>query len=259
MDDVRLLVERLRTLCRQLREQGQDKIPSEQALAARMGASRYQVRRALSRLVMEGELHPLKYRGYFLSIESVRIRLQRRSSYTALQREAKELPRSDLLAVSLNHPDTQAREALGLAEEESAWMVRIRRYFRGHPVSVTESVIPEQLAPHLVRHFRSNMSLHALLESRYSISLQREYSEVSAVAASPEEAGILALPRDYPLLQVVSVNVTDRGIPVEYAVARFRSDMVTFWATPSPQKSADASNRPSVRTAPSSHAILTLP
>ncbi len=232
-------------------------MPPEESLAERLGVSRYQVRRALSRLVLEGELHPRRNRGYFLTIESVKIRLQRRSSYTAHQKAAKELPRSDLLDISLNYPKETAREALHLAPEDSVWMVHIRRFYRGIPVSITESVVPAALAPHLVRYFRSNASLHELLQSRYGLSLEREYSEVSAVAATPEEAGILSLPLDYPLLRISSVNVGPGSVPVEFAVASFRSDMVSFWAAPECDDRRASTTTSGVRTTPASHTFLT--
>jgi GntR family phosphonate transport system transcriptional regulator len=69
-------------------------------------------------------------------------------------------------------------------------------------------------------------SLHEALTDQFG-PLQRRESLVTAVVASEEDAKMLRVMYNQPVLRVKSLNVLEENeTPVEYAITRFRADMI---------------------------------
>lgn len=70
-------------------------------------------------------------------------------------------------------------------------------------------------------------SLHAFLTEHLDLRLRRVESLVTATLPQGDDAQLLSMPRNTPVLRVKSLNVCeDTGAPVEYALTRFRADRV---------------------------------
>jgi GntR family phosphonate transport system transcriptional regulator len=92
--------------------------------------------------------------------------------------------------------------------------------------------IPAERFPDLLGRFESG-SLHGLLESAYGCRIRRTESLVTAVLPQGDDARVLSMPQNRPVLRVKSVNVDERaGTPVEYAITRFRADRIQLRINP---------------------------
>jgi GntR family phosphonate transport system transcriptional regulator len=67
-------------------------------------------------------------------------------------------------------------------------------------------------------------SISNLLREVYGCDHIRRSTRVSARVVNPQDARLLKLPLNYPILLVESINVDQDGKPVEYGVTRFRGD-----------------------------------
>ncbi|MDD2702254.1 MAG: UTRA domain-containing protein, partial [Sideroxydans sp.] len=76
-------------------------------------------------------------------------------------------------------------------------------------------------------------SLHALLQQHVG-ALRRTESLVTAVMPQGDDAKLLGITQQRPVLRVKSLNVLERdATPVEYAITRFRADRIQLCITPS--------------------------
>ena len=76
-------------------------------------------------------------------------------------------------------------------------------------------------------------SLHEFIQHHYGIALRRQESLVTAEIPQGDDAALLGMPVNRPLLRVKSVNVsTEDGTPLEYALTRFRADRIQLRITP---------------------------
>ena len=63
--------------------------------------------------------------------------------------------------------------------------------------------------------------------------MRRSESLVTAVLPQGDDARILGMPQNRPVLRVKSVNIDQRDSrPVEYAVTRFRADRIQLCINP---------------------------
>ena len=203
------------------------RLPSETALAARFGVTRVTVRQALSGLALEGLVHREQGRGTFVREQPpARRSLSRLTSFSedlgALGGEV-----GGRVLVSEERPaPPQIQAALKLTAQESAVHLLRVRYLRGLPVAIQEAWLPVRLFPDLAQQPLLNGSLYQTLERRYGIHLLRADEQISAVAATKEQAALLEISRRSPLLQLERKTFDERGNPIEYATSWTRPEYI---------------------------------
>ena len=93
------------------------------------------------------------------------------------------------------------------------------------PMSVISHFLPYVGLEIIYEEYQGG-SLHQLLEDK-GVLLRRKMSLISAQLPRGEDASLLQMPRNQPILRVKSVNVEiPTNLPVEYAVVRTRADRV---------------------------------
>lgn len=117
-------------------------------------------------------------------------------------------------------------QRLGIQEGDAVHWIDSLRLLDERPMCLISHFVPAERFPDLLDRFE-NGSMYSLLGSAYGCRIRRTESLVTAVLPQGDDARMLGMPQNRPVLPVKSVNVGERdGSPVEYAITRFRADRI---------------------------------
>ena len=123
-------------------------------------------------------------------------------------------------------------ERLALNTAEPAHWIETPRTTGKHPLCVISHFIPAVSFPALFDDYLEG-SLHRFLSTVHGCRLRRMESLVTAALPQVDDARLLGLPQNRPVLRVNSLNLDERnGRPVEYAITRFRADRIQLRINP---------------------------
>jgi len=197
-------------------------LPAERELAASFNVSRDTVRKAIRLLEEQGVLYSDHGRGTFAAPESVRQMSRFLDSFTddALKRGG--VPGQRILALAPMSADLALSSLLQI--EAGAPLVRLRRLrlLDGAPVGLQDSYLNLPSGTAIKRQRLEALgSLYRLLVEELGVTPSECLESLSAVAALPEEAGLLQVAEGSPLLACERITLSDRRQPIEYCEMRY--------------------------------------
>jgi GntR family phosphonate transport system transcriptional regulator len=219
-----------RQICEILRQEIQDLykagdvLPSETDLALRFNVNRHTLRRSIDELVSDGLVVRHHGKGVYVLAPAIdyAIGTQTRFTETLEAQGVKTQSRVVRKQVVLARGGVAAR--LQLTEGTKVIFLETLREVSGNPFCVISHFLPMQAFPEVLESYNSG-SLHSFLNEYCSTKVQRIESLISAVLPEADDAALLNMPRNLPVLRVKSLNVaSDSQKPVEYVVTRFRGD-----------------------------------
>lgn len=200
-----------------------DKMPTEEKLSRRFNVNRHTLRRAISLLKDEGLLRVDQGRGTFVGNNLIRYQIGERVRYNETLK-AQGLVASFKLIRAVEIPAEPA-VAKGLEIKAGDFVALIERLSLadGQPISVSSSYFPLAEFPDLI-HCQELQSISKVLRDIYSRDHIRRTTRVSARMVKLQDARLLELPLNRPILLAESVNVDQHDKVIEYGVTRFRGD-----------------------------------
>ena len=202
-----------------------DRLPSEEALAARFGVHRHTLRAATASLAREGVLRARRGAGTFVAARPLDYPLARGTSYT--QNLAGHMPSRRVLSLA-TRPDTQAEPApLRLRAGEAVHAYEGLSLADGLPIALFASVFPGWIEG-LPGALGEGGSVTAALAACGVPAYSRVSSRIDARAADALQAGHLQLREGAPLARVTSLNAEPGGRAVERGRTWFAGERVTL-------------------------------
>ena len=207
-------------------------LPSENELAERFGVNRHTVRRAVEDLIAAGLLERRHGKGTFVLDAPADYLLGSGTCFTETFESLGKTASSRILRKLVIPARGGVATRLHLAENEPVVWIESLRLADDRPVCVISHFLPRQTFPDLLADY-SGGSLHEHLAVRYGLKLRRIESLVSAALPQGDDASLLGMAQNQPVLRVKSVNVGERdGTPLEYALTRFRADRIQLRINP---------------------------
>lgn len=200
-------------------------IPSEMELAARFKVSQGTMRKAIDELAQENHLVRRQGRGTFVATHA-----EERTQYRFLRLMPDDggdgrLQRRLLECRRMRAPAEVAR-ALDLKAGEAAVQIRRLLLSAGQPVVLDDIWLPgpqfKGLTAERLGAWRGPM--YGLFEAEFGLRMVRAEERIRAVAAGAEEAALLAVPPQAPLLLVERLSYTYGDRPVELRRGLYRTD-----------------------------------
>ncbi|MEO1131321.1 MAG: phosphonate metabolism transcriptional regulator PhnF [Cyanobacteria bacterium J06639_1] len=208
-----------------------DQLPTEAQLSDRFNVNRHTLRRAIAMLRDEGLLRVDRGRGTFVAAKPIRYPIGKRVRFNeALKAHGKEGGYRLLRASEVPVEGAVARN-LNLPVGASAVVIERIGLADGQPIDVTNGYFPSDRFPDLVERAQNMKSLSKLLREEYDCDHIRRSTCVSARTVKPNDARILGVPLNSPILLVESINCDRDGTVVEYGVTRFRGDSMELLFT----------------------------
>ncbi len=206
-----------------------EKLPTEQQLAHQFAVNRHTLRQAIALLKAEGLVRVEQGRGTFVADTPILYAIGQRVRYNealkAQGRTAKskflrmaEVPASDIVALAL---EIQPGDPVAVVERLS--------FADQQPISLTNGYFPLHRFPgfldaHNQALLQQLSSISAFLQQVYGCDHIRRQTKVSARMVKAQDARLLSLPLNQPVLLAESVNVDRNHVVIEYGVTRFRGD-----------------------------------
>ena len=201
-----------------------DALPSESDLALRFNVNRHTLRRAIDDLVSEGLVVRRHGKGVFVLSPAIDYAIDRQTRFTASLESQGKTTSSRVLRKQVIPARGGVASRLELAAGEEVIFLETLRLVEGHPFCVISHFLPLEGFATVIDRYDEG-SLHTFLEQRCATRVRRTESLISAVLPEPDDAVLLNMPRNQPVLRVKSLNLdANSGQPVEYVVTRFRGD-----------------------------------
>jgi GntR family transcriptional regulator len=201
-------------------------IPSENELGRIYGISRMTVRSVLNRLVDAGRLYRVQGKGTFVSepkiISSPLVRYGLREQLEQMGYETS----TKLISFETISASKKFAKTLNVEEGKNIFLVKRLRYVKGEPLSYHISYIPARYFPDLNKQDLEHNQMCNVMEKQYNFTIQRRIETLEAVTASTEEAWILSVHPNFPLLLLENMVYTDGDLPLEYSRIVFRGDKI---------------------------------
>lgn len=203
-----------------------DRLPTEAQLSARFAVNRHTVRRALEELSRGGLIRIEQGRGSFVAEDVLDYAISQRTRFSEWVRRHNKEPTGKVLDLREIPADSTAAEALGL--RAGAKIVRLERLglADARPVGLTTHHFSAMRFPGLMTALRAHESISVALEACGLPDYRRLSTKVTARLPLPQEAALLQMPRNRPLLITENINVDSAGQVVEYGIARYPTPRV---------------------------------
>jgi GntR family phosphonate transport system transcriptional regulator len=201
-------------------------IAPEHDLARRFLVNRHTVRRAIDVLAEEGLLIRRQGLGTYVTEAPIDYSIAGRTRFTENLEAAGRRAVSRILSKQVIAATGGVATKLALHEGDDVIWIETVRLADDRPLCVASMYVPFAVAPDVLTRY-SRGSLHAFIERSYGFSPRRSYSFITATMPVGQDAMLLTMPVNQPVLRIKSVNVhPESGDPVEYSITRFRADRV---------------------------------
>ena len=203
-------------------------IPTEHELSDMYCVSRPTIRKAVQILVDAGYLEKKKKRGTIVCTPKViQDFTQTISSFDTLMKRHGVVSQTQVIAFKKEQASKEIADSLHLQEDDLVYkLVRLRHTDKNPNVFIT-TYIPVSLFPELLQTDFTQERLYDVFESQ-GHSIDTIDRQLEMIKANDTIADMLDIEEGEPLLYFHSVGYDTNKNPIEYSIARYRSDINTF-------------------------------
>lgn len=208
-----------------------DQIPSERELSEQLGVSRMTVRRAIENLIRRGLLERRSTNGTYVRRPEVLRRVGKDFTLglTQLMQMEGVTPGSRLISFTITMAPRKIAEKLSLRLGAPVIVMRRVRTANDVPFCVETSYLPAEELPGLTAEdFTQNASLYQILRERYDVEMIKNDETLKLSFATQEEAELLGLKPNAPVLLLRCVVSDQQDRRMEYLVSANHPDRVVF-------------------------------
>jgi GntR family phosphonate transport system transcriptional regulator len=207
-------------------------LPPEGELALRFGVNRHTLRHAIDELIDAGLVERRHGRGVFVTDAPLDYPLGSATRFTEALSAHGLATDSRVLRCQTVPANEAVAGRLQVARAQPVIWLETLRSADFRPFCLSSHFLPASRFEQVARQYDGG-SLHDFLLERYGCRLRRTESLVTSQLPQGDDAQLLRMPQNRPVLRVKSVNVDSRdGLPVEYVITRFRADRVQLRITP---------------------------
>ena len=201
-----------------------DRLPSEDRVAADYGVSIITVRRTLTDLATAGYIRRERGRGTFVSRVSVEQGPRELTSFAHEMSKRGLRSSSRVLEQKVVACDAEIASQLQIDEGEDIFVLRRLRLADEEPMGIQTAHLPLKMAPGLADENFSTASLYEILEKKFDLFPSHAREIHSAVAIGDEDAAILGLAEGSPGLAARRLTYLTGGQPLEVVLSIMRAD-----------------------------------
>jgi GntR family transcriptional regulator len=201
------------------------RLGSERTLALELGVSRSSLRQALATMEQAGAVRRVIGRGggTFVSHQKIDRDLSHIRSVPELLSAQGITAGTRILSTGMAPAAAATAEALEIEQGQLVYAIVRIRLADGAPISLEHAWLPVALFPSLL-DFQLGGSLYALLGEHFSVEPRETTERIEVVRAGADDASMLGIGRDDPLLSITRVTRGADGTPFEHSHDLFRAD-----------------------------------
>ena len=215
-----------------IREQHSDieePIPTEVEISEYFGISRPTVRQAINELVVEGYLYRIKAKGTFLAKPKItQDFLLILDSFNNEMRKKGLVPSTKILQREIVECDEKTADILKLEPGSDVIKLTRLRSANNEPIVFVITYVPYKVCPPLMDYDLQNESLYEIIQKESGKLIANATRSLECIIAGEFEAKLLNIEKGAPVQYFESVVFLEDGTPVEYSLAKYRSDRSKF-------------------------------
>ncbi|MBV9537699.1 MAG: phosphonate metabolism transcriptional regulator PhnF [Acidisphaera sp.] len=202
------------------------RLPTEAQLSQRFGVNRHTVRRALEELSRSGLVVVEQGRGSFVAEDVLEYAVGTRVRFSETIRAQNREPSGDPLDLRETVADKVVATALGI--RAGARVIRFERlgFADERPVALGTHYFPGARFPGLLAALREAPTITAALALVGVRDYRRRVTRIAARLPTAQEAELLRMARNRPVLVTESINGDEAGGTVEFGVTRYPTPRV---------------------------------
>jgi GntR family transcriptional regulator len=204
------------------------RLDNEIELSERLAVSRPTMRKAIERLVNQGLVVRRRGVGTVVVPKAVKRPMALSSLYDDLAQAGRQ-PKTKVLTVTTQAASPEVAAALSLPEGEPTIYLERLRYADDAPLAVMHNYLPSGLVE-LDNEMLAVQGLYQVLRSR-GIQLQVATQTIAARAATYQEARLLEVGRNTPMLTMTRTAFDTAGRAVEYGNHAYLADRYSIEVT----------------------------
>jgi GntR family phosphonate transport system transcriptional regulator len=202
------------------------RLPTEAELSHRFDVNRHTVRRALEELSRGGLVRVEQGRGSFVAEDVLEYAVEARTRFSEWIRKHNMEPSGKLLQLKDTGADSHTAAGLGIRSGSRVVLLERLGFADDRPVSLSQHYFPAARLRGILDALRASPTITEALKSVGVTDYLRQATRVTARLPNAEEAELLRMARNRPLLVTENVNVDRAGTVVEYGVSRYPTPRV---------------------------------
>ena len=202
------------------------RLPTEAELSHHFGVNRHTVRRALEELSRGGLVRVEQGRGSFVAEDVLEYAVEPRTRFSEWIRRHNMEPSGRLLQLKETAADSHVASGLGIRSGSRVIFLERLGFADDRPVSLSQHYFPAAKLRGLLDALRATPTITEALKAVGVSDYLRQVTRVTARLPNAEEAELLRMPRNRPLLVTENVNVDRAGTVVEFGVSRYPTPRV---------------------------------
>ena len=206
-----------------------DALPSERDLAETYGLSRTTVRLAMSELEELGLVTRKHGKGTFVSsVSRDTTDLMGTYSFTDQMRSLGRVPRTEVIDFEVREASKFVAQNMDLRLGEAVFRMRRLRTADGVPMMLERTYMPVKVFEGLTQRMVESKSLYEIVEQDFRMKIKTAEEAFGARAARPDEARLLKIDEDAPVLHLVRTTYNSKNVVIEYTRSVARADMFEY-------------------------------
>lgn len=202
-------------------------LPSENELAESFSTSRQTVRNAIEALVNEGLLRRVAGKGVYVLGKKMERDLETLQGFTQTMLDCNVTPSTKVVKKVTRKAGEKYALMFGIRPDDDIFYIKRIRYGDNEPVSMEESYIPKNLVPKIDGIDLSVFSIYEVYEL-YGINLERAYQTLDLVHLEQNDARMLGISAELPVMLFECTSYDDRGRVIELSRSYTRGDKSLF-------------------------------
>ena len=203
-------------------------LPSVLEFGSTYRVNRHTVRQAEDELCRMGVLYKVRGRGTYVANrppDLMEYKLSARNRFNKNIAEAGQIPGSRILQAVELTPPVEVAEMLKLTATERVYLLQILRLVNDQPFMLTNNYLPAKYLPGFLQHLDHFSSLFAVYERHYGFIPRRVKASFQATFPQQEEAQLLRIPVNMPVLRAYSLLKSHDDLLIQYTIGCYRSDL----------------------------------
>ncbi len=192
-----------------------DALPSERALAEKLGANRLTVREALKRLRNEHQIYTRHGKGNFISAPKIIEATHKLESFTSGWTADGYIPSGKVLLMEECEAPLSICRQLNLTLGEKVFSLKRVRCLNGEPIALEHAFIPAKLVPGIFHYNFERTSLYSILKTMYNLHPVKQEETISICHMNKSEARHLNAAEGEPAF-LISSTAFDAKQAFEY-------------------------------------------
>lgn len=206
-----------------------DALSSERDLAETYGLSRTTVRLAMSELEELGLVTRKHGKGTFVSsVSRDTTDLMGTYSFTDQMHSLGRVPHTEVLDFEVREASKFVAQNMDLRLGEAVFRMRRLRSADGVPMMLERTYMPVKVFDSLTQHMVESKSLYEIVEQDFRMKIKTAEEAFGARAARPDEAKLLKIDENAPVLHLVRTTYNSKNVVIEYTRSVARADMFEY-------------------------------